>query len=297
MLSRERTGELLVITAALLWGLFHVMVVQSYAFVGILTGLAWSTFFASMFFAACVTARKKWHELKDCDAVRDALLTTFLLGILYYGLVYLGLKFTTPGNASLISIVEIFFTYLFFNVWKREFFSYRYIAGALCMVTGAAIVFAPNFSNLNIGDILIACAVACAPFGNFFAQRARKKISGEMIFFIRTFCATPFIFILAWLFGEQGFLQGLSQSLFYMVFIGIVLLGFQKLLWIESIHRISVTKALSLHSITPLVTLFLAWVVLSQKPTLFQLTSFVPLVVGIYLLTSEENSKATVVVE
>lgn len=290
-ISRERQGEVLVIVAAILWGLFQVLVVKSYAFVGVLTGLGWSTFFASIFFGVCVTWRRKWHELKNREAMIDALLTGLFLGVLYYVFIYSGLRFTTPGNASIIGMVEIFFTYLFFNLWRKEFISVPHVFGALFMVAGAGIVFAPNFSQFNLGDFLVVFACACSPFGNFFAQRARKKISGEMIFFIRTVCATPCLFLLAWLFGEHAFFQGLANSFLYLVFIGVVLLGIQKLLWIESIHRISVTKALSLHNITPLVTLFFAWLILSQKPTFFQLASFIPLALGMYLLTSEKKSR------
>ncbi|MDP3965774.1 MAG: EamA family transporter, partial [bacterium] len=54
---------------------------------------------------------------------------------------------------------------------------------------------------------------------------------------------------------------------------------------IEAIHRISVTKSVALSSITPFLTLVIAWVVLGLTPNLWQVISLVPLTIGVLLLT------------
>jgi drug/metabolite transporter (DMT)-like permease len=62
-------------------------------------------------------------------------------------------------------------------------------------------------------------------------------------------------------------------------------LGLSKLLWIEGIHRISVTKASALSSMSPLLTLLFAWLLLGNVPSIFQLVSFIPMFFGVLLLS------------
>jgi drug/metabolite transporter (DMT)-like permease len=74
--------------------------------------------------------------------------------------------------------------------------------------------------------------------------------------------------------------------------------GFVKMLWIEGIHRVSVVKANALTSTAPLFTLFFAWLILHNTPTIWQLSSFIPMFIGILLLginkqpTKQEKSSS-----
>ncbi len=67
---------------------------------------------------------------------------------------------------------------------------------------------------------------------------------------------------------------------------GVLIFGVSKILWLEGISRISVTKALALGSLAPLFTLFIAWIVLKQAPTAWQIASLAPFFLGVLLLTN-----------
>ena len=81
------------------------------------------------------------------------------------------------------------------------------------------------------------------------------------------------------------------HALPFLLISGIFLFGVSKILWIESIHRISVTKANALESIAPLFTIIFAWIILQQQPTLWQALSFAPSFIGVLLLTNNLNFK------
>ncbi len=68
-----------------------------------------------------------------------------------------------------------------------------------------------------------------------------------------------------------------------------MILGLAKALWVEAIARISVTKANALNSIGPLFTLFFAFMIFHQVPTIWQSTSLIFFFFGVLLLT--ENLK------
>lgn len=270
-----------------LWAFLPVITVLSYVAVPSLIALAWSTVFACAFFFVIVVLRKRWKELANPSLWKYIVGITLINGICYYVLFFTALKYTTPGNAAIISLLEILTSFIFFNVILKEKISKEYIIGACLMVVGAIIVLAPNFAGINIGDFLILAATLVAPVGNKFQQKARKIASAESIVFLRNLLAAPIIFLIAFLFGQHATFGDVQASLSFLLINGILILGLSRLLWVEGIHRMSVTKAVALQSAAPLLTLVAAWVLLSQAPTVWQLTSLVPLLLGVLFLTDQ----------
>jgi len=288
-LSQEKQGEIIIFGEAFLWGLFPVITILAYSTLSPLLTYSWSIIFATIFFGILILIRKKWKDLINLSAFKDILFITLFLGIIFYGLIFTGLKFTSAGNASIIALMEVFFTFILFNVWKKEYVHKNHIFGAILMILGALIILLPQLNSFNIGDIIIFIAVLFAPIGNYFQRRAIKKVSAESIMFTRGILSLPFILLLAYFFGESISFNGLSDSLLFLIINGVLLFGLSKILWLEGIRRISVTKAISLSSIAPLFTLISAYFLLGDIPTIWQLLSFIPLFFGIILLTSNKN--------
>ena len=155
------------------------------------------------------------------------------------------------------------------------------------MVIGALIVLAPNFSTVHVGDLLIFAGTFFAPFGNLFQQKARAIASSDAIMFLRSLLMTSAMFLLAFVMHTYASVADIRASLPFLIVNGVILLGVGKIFWIESIHRISVTTSTALQTMAPFITLFLAWLILHQAPTVWQLTSLVPLVLGVLLLTDQ----------
>jgi len=284
-LKTQRQGEAIIVLNAIVWGFFPVLILLIYQTVAPLVVLAWNSFFATLFFALLVTFKKQWQQVFDRRVWKDILYVAFFLGILLYALYYSGLLYTNAGNASLIGQTEIFFSYLFFQVWKKDKLSLVHGIGALMMVAGAVIVLFPSFTELRTGDLLILLAMACAPFGNYFAKRARTKVSSETVLFVRSFISTPFLFVLAIFFGQDAFTDATVSVLPLLAVYGVLFFAVEKILWLEGIHRIPVTKANAITCITPLVTLLTVWIFQGEIPTAFQVFSLIPLGLGLILLS------------
>lgn len=283
-LSRQRQGELFILGESLLWSLFPIITFLSFTNLSPLVSLVLSSFFSFFFFFALIVKKNLWHEIGNKKAFLDIFIMTLILGVGYYLLVFIGLQYTSPGNASIIALTQIFFSFLFFHVFRREHIPTPHIIGGFLMVCGALIVLASSFKAFHIGDLLILLANAIAPFGNFFSQRARKQVTSETIMFVRTTVSTLILFLIALAMQTPISLPAISNALPLLLINGIFLLGLSKILWIEGIHRISVTKALSQASIEPLLTLIFAFLILQQLPTIWQLTAVVPIIIGVLLL-------------
>ena len=285
MMSEERKGELLIFAAGGMWSLFPIITILSYGRLSGLASLAWSTVFATLFLGALMIYRRKTHELLDLRVWKYGLFIAFYIGVLYYSLIFIGLQHTTAGNAAILGLFEVFTSFILFNVWRKEAFSLEHIAGSLLMILGAFTVLARDFSGFNIGDGLIILATFSSPFGNIFQQKARTITSSETIMFVRSILSVPALFALAFILGQSASTASVYASVIFLGINGFLLLGLSKILWIEAIHRISVTKAVALSSINPLLTLLLAWPVLGQVPSIWQFAAFIPFFFGVLLLT------------
>lgn len=288
-LSPQREGELFIGMGTILWSLFPIVTVLSFSSLPPLLSLSGSSFFAALFFGTVVVIKKEWGQLRNRKALGDILLATLILGVLYYVFYFSGLRSTSPGNASIIALTEIFFSFVFFHVWNKEWIPPKHVVGALLMVCGAGIVLYPNIHGIHIGDMLIVSASLIAPLGNFFQRRARLTVSSSTILFIRSLIAGIFTFILASLFHQSASILQLNSSMIFLAINGLIILGFSKLLWVEAIHRISVTKGNALSAISPLLTLLFAWIFLHQHATHYQLLSIIPMIIGVRLLSAKEK--------
>jgi|SRR3989344_764164 len=292
-LSEQRKGELSLFLTAVLNGFLPVVIVLSYAAVPSLVSLLWSTLFAAIFFVAVVSYRQRWKELRNTLLWKYAFFIALIIGVVTYSLYFVALETTTPGNVAIIVLFEVLTSFLFFRIFKGEHFSFDYALGAILMVFGAVIVLGRDFSGVHYGDLLILIMCIFAPIGNYFQQKAREVASSETIMFLRSVLSLPGIFLLTYFFGTYASSRDILVSLPILVLNGALFLGFSKLFWLEAIHRISVTKGTALASISPLVTLILAWIILQQAPTVWQIASLVPFVLGTLFLTDQVRLKRT----
>jgi drug/metabolite transporter (DMT)-like permease len=154
------------------------------------------------------------------------------------------------------------------------------------MLLGAFIIVGKDFSSLALGDFLILAATFLSPFGNLYQKKTRELVSSETAMFLRSFLSTIIVAGFVVLSGESLELQGEWTVLVFLLINGVVIAGLSKLFFLEGIHRISVTKAILLHNLTPLLTLFFAWLLLAQAPTVWQISSLIPFILGVILLTA-----------
>jgi drug/metabolite transporter (DMT)-like permease len=286
-MTEQRKGEVIVLSQTFIWGFFPIITILTYAKLSGLASLGWSIVFAALFFGAILIARKKVKELANLQLWKYAIAIAFFNGVMYYGLVFIGLTKTTAGNSSIVALFEILTSFIFFHLIRKDIISKEHTFGAGLMVLGAMIVLWPNFSHFNIGDILILAATFFTPMGNFAQQKARKIASSESILFARSILTFPIVFGLSALLGQHASSADVRSSLVFLLINGAIIFGISKIMWLEAIHRIAVTKALALGSVSPLVTLIFAWLLLKQTPNAWQLASLVPMIFGIFLLTDQ----------
>jgi drug/metabolite transporter (DMT)-like permease len=289
--NSARLGEASILLSALLWSLFPVLTILTYSTLSPLFTAGIATLLASLFFAVLLTIRDEWGMLLARGAWKDIALATFFIGIAYYGLMFLALRSTSAGNAAILALMEVFFSFLIVGLLlKHEPLSPRTIIGGTCMVLGAVLVLLPNATmEWQKGSLLVIAATAFAPLGNRHAQRARALVTSNAIMFVRSLLSGSTLLALGLIIEPYPTTQALIHSAGYLLINGILVLGLSKILWIEGIHRLPITKAISIESINPLFTLLFAFLILHEMPGLPQIAALVPIGVGMLLLTKSAS--------
>lgn len=283
-MTQEREGELLMLSLAVIESWFPIFSISAMAYIGALHTYAYSLIIALVFFVLLMYRGKKFQELKNKAAYKDLLLTSFWITALFL-LVFIGMQYTTAGNMAVIIFLQLLFAFLYFNVLGKEKMDTLHIVGATIMGVGALIILIPDELTFNKGDLIILLAAAIAPFANYYQKRARVYCSSETILGVRTVLGLPFILVLAWTFEPTPRHDLVQAALPYLFFIGTFIYVLSKIMWIEALHRISITKVSAMLGLVPMMTLIFAYYYLHEVPELRQVLGIIPVLIGGYLLT------------
>lgn len=283
-MTNERKGELFAIMLSLLESWFPIFTLFILHAIGSLWAYSLSILVATIAFGILITYQGKWSEFANKAAYKDLLLTTFYITSLFV-MVVIGLKYTTAGNMSVIITLQLFFSYLFFNVIGKEAMGVQQTIGAFLMGIGAIIILFPTNFTLNWGDLLILCAALISPIANVYQRRARQHVSSKTILTFRNIVALPFLLTAAVLFEGVPSIENLQSVWVFILLNGILVLTLSKILWIESLNLISITKLSAMISFIPIFTLTFAYFALGEVPSLRQLVGIIPILVGSYFIT------------
>jgi len=283
-MTKEREGEILMVGLAILESWFPIFSIVSMSYIGALHTYTYSLLIALAFFIMIMFKRDRFKELKNKEAYKDLLLTSFWITSLF-ALVFVGMRYTTAGNMAVIIFLQLLFSYLYFNVFGKEKMHTLHVWGALIMGIGALIILLPNELTFNKGDLLILVAAAIAPFANLYQKRAREFCSSETILGFRTLVGLPFIALMAWAFEPAVRYDAFLSALPSLLFIGILIYVVSKIMWIEALHRTSITKLSAMLGLVPMMTLIFAYFYLNEVPEIRQVLGVVPVLAGGYLIT------------
>ncbi|MDD3066528.1 MAG: DMT family transporter [Candidatus Gracilibacteria bacterium] len=288
-LSRNRVGELFIVAEALLWAAFPIVTKVTYKFLPPIHTLAYATLAAAVFFGILFIFNKGWRELSKWEAWKPILLSTFIIAILFYAFFFWGLQTTTAGNASIISQMELWFSFIFFGlILRKEKYTRAALLGALLMFVGVMFVLFDGFSKVSKGDFLIFFATMIPPLGNHFQQTARKFVSTTTLLFVRNILGGIFLLIFSSLIETTPTIQNFSAALPLLLLNGVALWGISKIFWVEGIHRITVAQGLSISAITPIVTLLYVYLLSGEIPQLPQVFGLLPILAGGYLIVNKK---------
>ncbi|MGB5506809.1 MAG: DMT family transporter [Sulfurovum sp.] len=283
-MTKEREGELLMLGLTVLESWFPILSIVAMSYVGALHTYMYSLAIAFFFYIAIMYKRDRFKELKNRAAYKDLLLTTFWITFIFT-LIFIGMRYTTAGNMAVIVFLQVLFSYLYFNVFGKEKMETIHLMGVVIMGTGALIILFPENFEFNKGDWLILASAAAAPIVNLYQKRARAYCSAETILGFRTVVGLPFVALLAYLLEPSVSYDNFMSALPYLFLIATGVYVVSKIMWIEALNRMSITKLSAMLALLPVMTLFFAYLYLDEVPEFRQMMGIIPVLVGGYLIT------------
>ncbi|NOR56250.1 MAG: EamA family transporter [Sulfurovum sp.] len=288
-MTKEREGEVLMIGLSMLEAWFPILSIVAMSYVGALHTYMYSLVIAFFFYMAIMYKRDRFKELKNKAAYKDLLLTTFWITFIFT-FIFIGLRYTTAGNMAVIIFLQVGFSYLYFNVLGKEKMDTIHLIGAIIMAIGALVILFPEDFAFNKGDWLILISSAAAPIVNLYQKRAREYCSSETILGFRTVVGFPFVALLAYYLEPAVTYDNFMSALPYMFLIATGIYVTAKIMWIEALNRLTITKLSAMLALLPLFTLIFAYLYLDEVPELRQMIGIIPVIVGGYLITKPVKS-------
>ena len=287
---QSRQGELFASGMIVAESWFPIAAAMAVMALGGLHAYFYSLLFAALGLSLWWLARKEYVDLKKTQAYKDLALTSFFITLLF-GLTFVGLQYTSPINVAIILFLQVLFSYLFLGRKQGESLNARQLFGGVLMTLGALLVLFPGKIQLSLGDFLVLLASMVAPIANLYQKRARQHVSSATVLLVRSVIALPFIYLLALAFEASPSWQMVYAQIWPLLFVGLVVFFLAKVLWIEAIHRLPITKVNALFAFSPLLTMLWSWWFLEQHPLWFQVAGVVPILMGALLISSLTPSK------
>lgn len=233
-----------------------------------------------------------------------------LLGVLAPSLFFIGLQLTEVINVVLISTIDIPLTLLFAWIIRREKPSATAILSSLLAIIGILTTFfwaqADPISTklklqmMNLGSGPLAtylaqipkggelCVVLAVFFTVFSVQYSRKTLRSVSIGIFSVFRmimgSILFFLLISIFFGFEEFADLLNPFLLkWMLFYGIVIIGFGLYFWYNGINGTSAADLALANSFQPISGAVFAFLILGEIPSKAQITGGIIIVFAIVI--------------
>jgi drug/metabolite transporter (DMT)-like permease len=253
--------------------------------IGPLTLAAARFLVAALLYAAMLRRR----PAEDCRLGKDRWL---LLGMALSGVavfaptLYLGLRYTTTVNATLINGLGPLITGLMAALLIREPMSRRQIVGAIASLIGVIILISKGSishwqaMDVNVGDLIILGAVALWGLYSVLGRQVMRRRSPLSATALSAFLGLPLL-LLAAAWEIQTFPVNVGPKLILAtLYIGIIptVVGF--LSWNAGVHRLGASGAMVFYNTLPLYGALLGYLLLDESIGLVHLLGGVLIVGG-----------------
>ena len=289
MEKKEKEGIIFVTITIFIAGALPIIIKYGTGLINPLFFATVSSLIAGIFLFLLAALKGNWKILFDRRYFFHLLLIGFFGIALSNICFFFGVTLTSGINSSILLVIEplyaIFIGYILLNekiTLKQMFFTFVIIVGTIIVVSRAKY-------SLNWGDLLVLLTPLCWQIAHFFSKRlmtAHKEITPMLIATARTLYGGAFLFILSGIEGANQYDKlGITNILLLLIFQGIIGFALHYSIWYEAIKRLNLSKATTLVSVYPTFSILLAWLILKELPTFYQLAGFALIMVGIFGLS------------
>jgi len=229
--------------------------------------------------------RKDWISLT---------ITSIFTGAIAPALIFTAIGNTSIANVVLIGRIEPILT-LILSVWLLGLrLDVWTIAGSLASLGGVVVTILLGGSGtmmtmagfqIGTGEIFVAIASVITAISSVTNKLQLQSIPLGIFTIYRNLLGTVIFFVIANIFyGKEHFADAFTPLLWqWMLLYALVIVVIARLCWLEGLKKATPTELNLATSLNPILSIFMAYVILSQVPTLAQYYGLSLLIIGVIL--------------
>ncbi len=229
--------------------------------------------------------RKDWISLT---------ITSIFTGAIAPALMFTAIGNTSIANVVLIGRIEPILT-LVLSVWLLGLRLDGWtIAGALASFGGVVVTILLGGAGkmmpiagfqIGTGEILVAIAAVITSISSVNNKLQLQSIPLGIFTIYRNLLGTVIFFVIAnILYGKEHFADAFSPLLWqWMLLYALVIVVIARLCWLLGLKRATPTELNLATSVNPILTIFMAYLILKQVPTIAQYYGLSLLIIGVIL--------------
>ncbi|MFH1284113.1 MAG: DMT family transporter [Candidatus Peregrinibacteria bacterium] len=298
-LSREKSGEIMILCETLMYSLFPIIVAHSTKILPPILFAGLSTMTAAVSLFVFLLIGRKLKSLANKEMLKYTLGITLFIIIIPSILIFTGSSKTSGINTTILLQSEIVFTFIIFGLFAIEKITLSRVLGAFIVLLGTVFIIYNGSREINTGDLLMIAGTFFYPIGNIFAKKALKVGDPSAILFVRSFLGGIVLIGVSLIFENQtSTMNKISDHWPLILLSGVFIYHLSKILWYEGIKRIDISKATTISTGGyPAFSLLFAFLFLKEIPTIYQLIGFATIILGIFVLIRKDKKMEPVRME
>lgn len=245
---------------------------------------------AGLIFVIWILAKKKKLPRGDKNFYFTLLLVS-LTGIVFYNsILYLGLRYTSVINGTIINSFNPIPTILLAVIILKEKINWSNISGALLSIVGVFLIMSSGslttISKFSIGDIIILLNTFVWALFSVLGKKVMKVMSPLETIAFTTLMGLPFLWVISSLELHANQVNSLPGSAIAMlVFLGIFASFLAFIWWYKGIQDFGASGAAIFYNLIPLYVLIISSVFLKEPIYSYQIIGGGLIIAGVLLST------------
>jgi drug/metabolite transporter (DMT)-like permease len=288
--KNKSIGIITILVASVMWALEPVFVKLSYETSDFIQTNTIRAIFALIVAFGYIIIRRKPKELKISKKDIPPMIYIALVATLFADFMYVfSLSQISVVNAVIIGHLQPVFIVIFgFFILKSDKLTYSDYIGILLMILSGILVTTVTLENLMnfkfgiIGDLFVLSATIAWATTAIATRKYVQHLNTGVLAFYR-FSIASIVLSIYLIVNNRFFIAN-----YYQVSVGIII-GIGTILYYESLTRIKAAQTSALELSTPIFATALAFIILTEVPTLMQFIGVGLLLIGLYFISRREE--------
>lgn len=226
------------------------------------------------------------------ENLKEILLIGFFGTTMTYLLFFFGASMTSGINTAILMQAEPIYSLFLGYFLLKEKVTSKQILATFLIVAGVIIVIYNGIISLNLGDLLILLTPLFYQISHVIAKKTINKIGTFTVQTGRYLFAGLTLFIISSILGANQFNLLVEPRNFATILaLGFIVAGIGSLAWYEAIKRINLSKATAMIAPYSILSVTLAWFVLNETPSIYQIIGLALVLTGILSLAKIKSEK------